>query len=39
MSSPEGFQLALGFSRIRDPRIRKRVLDLVKSLAEDKGGD
>jgi transcriptional regulator with XRE-family HTH domain len=39
MSSPEGLQLALGFSRIRDPKVRKRVLDLVRSLAEDKGDD
>jgi len=39
MSSPEGLQLALGFTRIRDSRVRKRVLDLVKSLAEDKDGD
>jgi transcriptional regulator with XRE-family HTH domain len=39
ISSPDGLQLALGFTRIRDPKVRKRVLDLVKSLAEDKGGD
>ncbi len=39
MSSSEGFQLALGFTRIRDPKVRKRVLDLVKSLAEDRSGD
>jgi transcriptional regulator with XRE-family HTH domain len=39
MSSPEGLQLALGFTRIKDSKVRKRVLDLVKSLAEDKGSD
>ena len=39
ISSPEGLQLALGFSRIKDAKVRKRVLDLVRSLAEDKGDD
>ena len=36
MSSPEGLQLALAFTSIKEPKVRKRVLDLVKSLAEDK---
>lgn len=35
ISSPEGLQLSLAFTRIRDPKVRKRVLDLVKSLAEE----
>lgn len=39
MSSAEGLQLALAFTNVRDPKVRKRVLDLVKSLAEDKNGD
>jgi len=39
MSSPEGLQLALAFTSIKEPKVRKRVLDLVKSLAEDKDGD
>ena len=34
VSSGEGMQLSLAFMRIKDPRVRKRVLDLVKSLAE-----
>ncbi|HEX3810525.1 MAG TPA: helix-turn-helix domain-containing protein [Rhizomicrobium sp.] len=35
VSSPEGLQLSLAFMRIRDPKVRKRVLDLVKSLVEE----
>lgn len=35
LSSGEGLQLALAFMRIREPKVRKRVLDLVKSLSED----
>ena len=35
VSSGEGLQLALAFMKIRDIKVRKRVLDLVKSLAEE----
>jgi transcriptional regulator with XRE-family HTH domain len=35
MSSGEGLQLSLAFMKIKDAKVRKRVLDLVKSLAED----
>lgn len=35
LSSGEGLQLSLAFMRIKDAKVRKRVLDLVKSLAED----
>lgn len=35
VSSGEGLQLSLAFMRIKDPRVRKRMLDLVKSLAEE----
>jgi len=35
LTSGEGLQLSLGFMRIKDPKVRKRVLDLVKSLADD----
>jgi transcriptional regulator with XRE-family HTH domain len=35
VSSTEGLQLSLAFMKIRDPKVRKRVLDLVKSLAEE----
>jgi hypothetical protein len=30
-----GLQLALAFMRIKEPKIRKRVLDLVKSLTDE----
>jgi hypothetical protein len=35
VSSGEGLQLSLAFMRIKDPKVRKRMIDLVKSLAED----
>ncbi len=35
VSSGEGMQLSLDFMKIKDPKVRKRVLDLVKSLAEE----
>jgi transcriptional regulator with XRE-family HTH domain len=35
VSSGEGLQLSLAFMKIKDSKVRKRVLDLVKSLAED----
>ena len=34
VSSGEGLQLSLAFMKIKDPKVRKRVLDLVKSLAD-----
>ena len=34
LSSGEGLQLTLAFMRIKDQKVRKRVIDLVKSLAE-----
>jgi transcriptional regulator with XRE-family HTH domain len=39
MSSSEGLQLAVAFTTIKEPKVRKRVLDLVKSLAEEKDSD
>jgi transcriptional regulator with XRE-family HTH domain len=35
VSSGEGLQLALAFMKIKDVKVRKRMLDLVKSLAEE----
>jgi transcriptional regulator with XRE-family HTH domain len=35
VSSGEGLQLSLAYMRIKDPKVRKRVLDLVKSLSDD----
>jgi transcriptional regulator with XRE-family HTH domain len=33
LSSGEGLQLGLAFMRIKDAKVRRRVVDLVKSLA------
>jgi hypothetical protein len=38
LSSSEGVQLATAFAQIRDPRVRRRVLALVVSLAQDSSG-
>ena len=38
VSSGEGLQLSLAFMKIKDPKVRKRVLDLVKSLADEEVG-
>ncbi len=35
LATPEGMQLCRAFSRIPDPHVRRRVLDLVKSLADE----
>ena len=34
LSSGEGLQMSLAFMKIKDPKVRKRVLDLVKSLSD-----
>ncbi|HEY8212565.1 MAG: helix-turn-helix domain-containing protein [Methylocystis sp.] len=34
LSTSEGLHLNRAFARIRDPKVRKRVLDLVTTLAE-----
>ncbi len=34
LNSPEGIQLCRYFSEISDPKVRKRVLELVRSIAE-----
>lgn len=36
-STGEGLQLALAFMRIREPKVRKRVIDLVKTLSDGDG--
>lgn len=35
LNSPEGLQLNRAFVRIADSKVRRRVVDLVKALAED----
>ena len=39
VSSGEGLQLSLSFMKIKDPKVRKRVLDLVKSLSNEASGE
>jgi transcriptional regulator with XRE-family HTH domain len=39
VSSGEGLQLSLAFMKIKEPKLRKRVLDLVKQMAEDASED
>lgn len=33
LSSPEGLQLNKAFSKIQDPKVRRSIVDLVKSLS------
>jgi len=35
LSSSEGLQLNRAFVKIADPKVRRRIIDLVKSLAEE----
>jgi transcriptional regulator with XRE-family HTH domain len=35
VSSGEGLQLSLSFMKIKDPRVRRKILDLVRSLGEE----
>jgi transcriptional regulator with XRE-family HTH domain len=35
LNSPEGLQLNRAFVRISDPKVRRKVVDLVKALAAD----
>jgi transcriptional regulator with XRE-family HTH domain len=37
VSSGEGLQLSLAFMRIKDPKVRRKILDLVRSLADEEG--
>ena len=39
VSSGEGLQLSLAFMKIKDPKVRKRVLDLVKSLSQEESAE
>lgn len=39
LSSPEGLQLNKAFSRISDAKVRRRIVDLVRTLAEDDESD
>jgi transcriptional regulator with XRE-family HTH domain len=35
LSSGEGLQLSLAFMRIKDSKVRRRILDLVRSLSDE----
>src|SRR5450631_2191565 len=35
LATPEGLHLNLAFARIHDPKVRRRIVDLVSSLAGD----
>ncbi len=35
LATTEGLQLNRAFAKIKDPKVRKKIIDLVKSLAED----
>lgn len=37
LKSPEGVQLCKSFAEISDPKVRRRVVDLVKTLADGAG--
>ncbi|MBA4224476.1 helix-turn-helix transcriptional regulator [Bosea sp. (in: a-proteobacteria)] len=37
LSTSEGVQLSKAFVRIKNPRVRRRVIDLVEALADDPG--
>jgi len=37
LSTSEGVQLSKAFVRIKNPRVRRRVIDLVEALAEESG--
>jgi transcriptional regulator with XRE-family HTH domain len=40
LSTTDGFRLNRAFTRIRDPKVRRKIIDLVESLApSDDGGD
>ena len=39
LSSGEGLQLSLAFMRIKDPKVRRRILDLVRSLSDENAGN
>lgn len=39
MSSSEGVQLTKAFVRIKNGKVRRRIIDLVESLAEEDGGN
>lgn len=39
LATPEGLQLVMLFHAIKSPRVRRRVVELVRALAEDDGAE
>ena len=39
LSSPEGLQLSLAFMRVKDVKVKRRILDLVRSLADEENNE
>ena len=39
IQSPDGVSLAQAFSRITDPKVRRRILDLVRTLADENAAE
>jgi transcriptional regulator with XRE-family HTH domain len=39
LSTTEGLQLNKAFVRIKDPKVRRRVVDLVATLSDSEGGE
>ena len=39
VNSPEGIELCRYFAAIKDPHVKKRVLDLVKTIAQTEGAE
>ena len=39
LMTPEGLELATLFPKITRSKVRRRILELVRSMAEDRGGD
>jgi transcriptional regulator with XRE-family HTH domain len=37
LSSSEGLQLNRAFVRVKDPKVRRRIIDLVRAVAGDEG--
>jgi len=37
MSTSEGLELSRAFTKIRNPKVRRKVLELVRAMAEDQG--
>ena len=39
LATSEGLQLTKSFMKVKDPKVRRRIVDLVASIADDAAGD